>query len=236
MTWVAYRGVELSARLQQALLGLELAILERVRRRRARPGLRRAHQRGVDASVALLAEPVRALARRADRRGAARRLRVLGLGCVRDRQRGVRGLRHRSGTSRRRCPRSSCSSSSRWSPRPARRRPVRAFLSAHSTDVLDALGVRVFGSAVRQAAGARRPHLDGRLDADDDHADRAHPAVDGSLGRAAHGPRPHSPAVRHAVDRDASDGRNIGGVDGGAAARRSRAERARRLDHRDLGS
>ena len=100
MTWVAYRGVELSARVQQALLGLEVTILAAVRRGRAGQGLHR-RARPARSTLAGLAEPVLAVARRAGRRRAARRVRVLGLGCVRDRERGVARTRRGARAGRR---------------------------------------------------------------------------------------------------------------------------------------
>ena len=91
MTWITYRGIELSARVQQALIAIELGILgllavvALVKVYGGSAGAAR------DPSVDRLGQPVRAVVRDAGRRDPARRVRLLGLGRLRDRQRGVAG-------------------------------------------------------------------------------------------------------------------------------------------------
>ena len=91
MTWVAYRGVELSARVQQALLGSRAGHPRTVRDPRPGQGLHR-RARGLGPSVPGLAQPVLAVAGLAGGRRPAGRVRLLGLGRLRDGQRGVSGL------------------------------------------------------------------------------------------------------------------------------------------------
>ena len=63
---------------------------------------------------------------------------------------------------------------------------------ANQEDVLNALGTGVLGSTPGQAADHRRAHLGVGLDADDDPADRPHDAVDGALESG------HEPALARA--------------------------------------
>ncbi len=88
------------------------------------------------------------------------------------------------------------------------------FLSneANQEDILNALGTGVLGEPLEQAADHRRAHLGVGLDADDDPADRAHDAVDGAL-ESGHQPARASAQtlpdpdrldarLRRALDRD----------------------------------
>ena len=84
--------------------------------------------------------------------------------------------------------------------------------------------------AARQAADHLRAHLGLGVDADDDPADRAHDAVDGEVGCDPGGVRPGPPALLHADLLDAADGRPVDPVDGGAARVQPEPERARRHD------
>ncbi len=69
-----------------------------------------------------------------------------------------------------------------------------AFLTneANQEDVLNALGTGVLGGTLEQAADHRGAHLCLGLDADDDPADRAHDAVDGALESRHEPPLPRS--------------------------------------------
>ena len=67
--------------------------------------------------------------------------------------------------------------------------------------------------AVGQAADHRRAHLGLRVDADDDPAHRADDAVDGPLGRDPEGVRKRPSALPHADRVDARDGRALDRVD-----------------------
>ncbi len=58
MTWICYRGIELSARTQQFLLGAEIVILHDLRGGGLRQDLRRASRRR-DQAAALLVQPLR---------------------------------------------------------------------------------------------------------------------------------------------------------------------------------
>ena len=57
---------------------------------------------------------------------------------------------------------------------------------ANQEDVLNALGSGVLGSTLEQAADHRRAHIRVSLDANDDPADRPHDAVDGALESGHH--------------------------------------------------
>ncbi len=76
--------------------------------------------------------------------------------------------------------------------------------------------------AARQAADHHRPHLGLGVDADDDPADRADDAVDGEVGRDPGGLRPRSPALPDSDVLDAPDGRSVDRLDRGAARVQSR--------------
>ncbi len=93
MTWLCVLGTEMSARLQNVLILAQVAALLVF----AGVALWRATQRRQLArgghAVAVVAEPVRRRRRRADRRAAARGVRVLGLGVGGQPHRGDRGLR-----------------------------------------------------------------------------------------------------------------------------------------------
>lgn len=202
-----------------------------VRRDRARQGVQRFAAR-LGPPVARVARPILTAGGFPGGRRPARGVRVLGVGRLRDRQRGVRGLGPR--------------------PRPGRGsidadppRGVRAGLERRSVGRRPRVSQRALGrraecagdprarQPVRQAAGARGAHLHGGLDADDDHADGAHDAVDGALGCATGVAGPHPPPLRHPGDVHPADGGDLSAVDGHAAGGQSGAERARRFDHRD---
>ncbi len=126
MTWICWRGVELSARTQQFLLGAEfltLLIFAVVALVKVYSGDAPADLAG---SVALLAQPVRHLVgERADLRRAAGDLHLLGMGHRGDGERGDGGHR-RSRRAARRSSRRSCSSGSTWSsPAPPSPTPAR---------------------------------------------------------------------------------------------------------------
>ena len=93
MTWICYRGIELSARIQQFLLTLEVVILAHVRGRRAGQGLRNGELRA--SSIHPAARRGSTRSRSAERRWSSGvllgDLHLLGLGLGRRRQRGVRG-------------------------------------------------------------------------------------------------------------------------------------------------
>ena len=92
MTWICWRGIELSARTQQFLLGAEFLTLADLRDRRARQGLRGdAPATSMDPSLSWF-NPFDDLdAERADVRGAAGDLHLLGMGHRGDRERGDGG-------------------------------------------------------------------------------------------------------------------------------------------------
>ena len=91
MTWICYRGIELSARIQQVLLGAEVFILALFAVVAFVEGLRQPSAGRLDQAVAVLDQPVRDELRRPGRGAAARGLHLLGLGFRRGGQRGVRG-------------------------------------------------------------------------------------------------------------------------------------------------
>ena len=103
MTWICWRGIELSARTQQALLAMEfvtlvvfavVALVDRLRQpTRSRSRRPRYHSVGLGAWF----DPFVDRHDAADRRRPARGLHLLGLGHVRHRQRGDRGRRPSAG-------------------------------------------------------------------------------------------------------------------------------------------
>ena len=101
MTWICYRGIELSARIQTILLEPRDLHPGPVRRRRADQGLRQ-QPRALDSRVGVVVQPVRPELGGADRRGPARHLHLLGLGLRSRRQRGVARQEPRPGQGRRR--------------------------------------------------------------------------------------------------------------------------------------
>ena len=84
---------------------------------------------------------------------------------------------------------------------------AEAIANDESGDTLGLLGAEVLGYAIGQDRGHRGAHLGGRLDADDDPADRAHVAVDGAGEGDAREPRGHPPALSDAARLDDPDGR-----------------------------
>ena len=58
MTWICYRGIELSARMQTILLSIEIFTLVPVRRRRAHQGLRQ-QSSPFDSRIGVVVQPVR---------------------------------------------------------------------------------------------------------------------------------------------------------------------------------
>ena len=88
MTWICYRGIELSARIQTMLLGLEiftLALFAVVALIKVYSG----HPSGGDPPRCQLVQPVQHELGRADRRNPARHLHLLGVGFGRGGERGV---------------------------------------------------------------------------------------------------------------------------------------------------
>ena len=102
MTWICYRGIELSARIQQVLLGAEVLILGVFAVVAFVEGLRQQSAGRLDQAVAVLDQPVRDELRRPGRRAPARGVHLLGLGFRRGGQRGVRGSGRGPGQGRRR--------------------------------------------------------------------------------------------------------------------------------------
>ena len=100
MTWICYRGIELSARIQQFLLSAEVFILGVFCGRRIRQGLRQPPPCRLDQALALLDQSVCDELLRPRRRAAARGLHLLGLGFRGGGQRGVRGPRRGPGQGR----------------------------------------------------------------------------------------------------------------------------------------
>ncbi len=89
MTWICYRGIELSAETQIFLLSAEIVILAAfavVALVKTYNGTRSA---GLDARELVVVQPVRPVVQRAHRRRPARDLHLLGLGLGGRRQRGV---------------------------------------------------------------------------------------------------------------------------------------------------
>ncbi len=205
MTWICYRGIELSARIQQVLLGAEIAILGAVRGRRVRQGLRQPSPGRLDQAGARLVQPVR------DELRAIWSSRC----CSRSSSTGAGIPAWRSTRSPRTRPRA------RARPRSSRRScssliyviVTAAAQSFHGTgfltneenqaDILNALGNGVLGSDARQAADHRRAHLRLGLDADDDPADRPHDAVDGPLESGHRAARARAQALSDADRLDA---------------------------------
>ena len=179
MTWICYRGIELSARIQTVLLGIEIVHAHAVRGRRADQGLRQPSSR-LDPRHRLVVQPLRCQLERAGRRTAARHLHLLGLGLGRRGQRGVPRPPSRAGQGR-----------GRLDADPAadlrRRRRRRAGLPRH------AVPRRQFGRrperardgrvriAARQAADHHRADFGLGVDADDDPADGPDNALDGEV-------------------------------------------------------
>ncbi len=93
MTWICWRGIELSARVQQFLLAAEITILAAFASCRADQGLQRKRHRPLAARQRKLVQPVRDRADPAPRRAAARHLHLLGLGLRRLGERGDRRTR-----------------------------------------------------------------------------------------------------------------------------------------------
>ncbi len=191
MTWICYRGIELSARIQQMLLGAEIFILGLfsvvafVKVYGSHP------PSGLDQAVAVVAQPLRDELRRPGRRAPARGVHLLGLGFRRRGQRGVRGSGRGPGQGRGRLD-----------------DPARADLRARHSGLTVLPRHRLpdqqrkpgrcaerarygrAGERPGQAADHRGAHLGVGLDADDDPADRPHDAVDGALESG------HQPACR----------------------------------------
>ena len=232
MTWICYRGIELSAETQTVPAERRDPHPRGVLDRRVRQGVQRQRAPGLDARERLVVQPVRPVLQLADPRRAARDLHLLGLGLGRGRQRGVARLGRRAGKGGHplddparpdlchrhdgRDRRSPARSSS------ARTRPTSSSRSGHG----------VFGSPVGQAADHRRPHVGVRVDADDDPADGADDAVDGEVGRDSGGVRQDPSALSDADRLDARDGCALGRVDGRAGRVQHEPERPQRLDHR----
>ncbi len=107
MTYICYRGIEVSVRLQYALLGVEVVDPGRVRAVRAREGVRRTtrprHQAVARLALAERVEPDGDRERHPDRG-----VHLLGLGHRRRDQRGVRRPGQDPGTARRSSRRSCC--------------------------------------------------------------------------------------------------------------------------------
>ena len=94
------------------------------------------------------------------------------------------------------------------------------FLTANSNDVLSVLGTRVFGSPWDKLLIVAVLTSGFRFDPDDDPADRPYDVVDGALEGDPADHRPHPSQVPDAERLDAGDGRAVGRLD--AAARRLR--------------
>ena len=60
MTWICYRGIELSARIQQLLLSVEFVMLGALRRRRAGQRLRQPPAAARSNRTLVVVQPVRA--------------------------------------------------------------------------------------------------------------------------------------------------------------------------------
>ena len=162
-------------------------------------GRRRAARRG--RSLALLVQPVRDRERRrADRRPAARRLHLLGLGERRQPQRGDRGIGDRAGP-RRACS-APCSCSSPTSASPPRWSPGRASRARQKFDDNEGDPLHLRDRRARRPARQPRPargrRLGARLDPDDDPARRPHLALDGPRRGDAGGARRGQLALLHA--------------------------------------
>ena len=183
MTWICYRGIELSARIQQILLSFEFVMLVvfavvalvKVYSGSARCGLASTpDRRGSTRSTS----EVRTISGGA----AARGVPLLGLGLGRDGQRGDGGLGRGPG-------RAAVIStlllvaiyvlvSTRRAGLPRVQLPRRSEPRRHPR----ALGQGVLGSPVGQAPDRRGADLGVGIDADDDPADGADDAVDGARG------------------------------------------------------
>ena len=96
MTWICYRGIELSARVQTIPPRLRDRHAGAVRGRRADQGLRQ-QPGALDSGLRVVVQPVRPQLGRAGRRRPARDLHLLGLGLGGGGQRGVAGPQPRAG-------------------------------------------------------------------------------------------------------------------------------------------
>ena len=211
MTWICYRGIELSARTQYFLLGAELIMLAALRggragRRCTAATRRRAvdHARRCPGSTRSRSADVQ----RAVRRASCSRCSSTGAGT---RGRGQRGDR-RPG----RHPRPGGGAVDAGA---AGRRTLVVTVAAqayagvgeegiglanpeNTDDVLAGVGEAVLGSWRREAADRGDAHVGGRVDPDHDPADRPDDAVDGGLqGAAARRSRRSTRATRRRPSR-----------------------------------
>ncbi len=224
MTWICYRGIELSAETQVVPAQRGDPHPRGLRDRRARQGLQRQRRCRLDAREL----------RRGSTRSTCRSARSSTASCSGSSSTGA-GTRGSPSTRSRETRRKGPGKAAVDLDDPARadlrrRLDGRAGLRRHevprrnSNDVLNAARQGRVRLALGQAADHRRADVGLGVDPDDDPADGADDAVDGEVGRDPDGVREDPPALPDADCLDARDGCALGRVDGCCSSASTRAQ------------